>query len=353
MTVTLTLGRKHFICIVIIVAIVLFLAYMFFPVPDHQLTKENFVKIRGSVEFSGEGPLGTKPQTVTVYSPYSNPYWICRGDSLGAVKIDWTNENEGRYELPIRLPVDMEVVITTNCSGCQHVREFITTDEKEKTIGLKWDGQQCEADIKVPEDMAELLKRANSYNQRTEELRYTFGLTKEQSAELSDLLNTSARFIADAEREDSLSDAYGAIGYSFYAWRNLHFFDLNNCVKEIETLIDDYNTPCYQLPYDGYKKFQDVKNRYEGQVKQQFNMNLFYEDDLNRSKQQAVWLANNLEYTLDAESACAEPLNLIKESLELQEPYCENRKNINYALYFTLLVLGIAIGSSAFRWLGE
>ena len=351
MQIKFNIRLTFFLALIVIAAIVLFVAYVFSPLPDHQLSKENFVKISGKVEFSSIGPLATQPQTVTIYSPYSNPNWVCRGDALGAVKINWLNETEGTYELPVRLPIDMDIIVTTNCSGCQHAYEYVTLNEKEKVVDLEWDGQQCQANIKVPENMTTLLDRARNYKLMTDELRYDSTLTKEQSTELSDLLNTSARFIADAEREDSLSAAYGALGYSFYAWRNLHFFDLNNCVKEIESLIEDHNTSCYQLPYNGYKKFQDVKNRYEDLAGQYFNKGLFYEDDLNKTKPYVVWLANNLEYTLDAERSCDEPLNLIRESIELQEPYCENRENINYGIYFTLLVLGVTIGASFFRWL--
>jgi hypothetical protein len=341
------------IVIIVLVIVLLFAAYVFFPIPDHQLSKENFVKISGRVEFAGMGSSTTKPSTVEVYYPYSNQNRICQGDLLGTSKINWINETEGTYELPIRLPIDMNVIITTNCSGCQHINELIVLNEKEKKVNLKWDSQQCDTETEVPEDLTKLLDNARSRNLRTEELYYENTLTKEQKTEIMASLQESTEFITKAERENSLSYAYAGFGFSIYAYRNSHLFDLNNCVKEIEILIENYNNSCYQIPYEEYRKFQDVKNRCENQTKEYYNLDVFYKDDLEKTKSEAHKLADNLGYTLDAKSACNRPLELIKKSIEFQKPYCDGRNIINYALYFAFLVLGIVIGASICRWIGE
>lgn len=355
--------KSGVIAIFAFVFISLFLVYSLqIGKPDHQLTDGFDVTIKGEVVvYDDDFDKTTKPSYVTVYRSYYNLEELCTADEIKISKITWNDMGDkGEYIITFRLPVEQEIIITSNCNGCLHERVYVSKSDNIKEINLNWSTAICRREIFVFEDSKlaskEAVQRLNDIDSKLS--RWSFNESIKDSIK-NDIHNGRDEIAAmdySLDENESLYHATKAILFSQKAYYKLDVYDLGNCLENIEKAIETHDADCYILPYAGFVGYKSSNSSFFS-----FLNGLDYLDkmiaeplDLKQVNDYINGIHNNLDHTENANRKCKNSLKLISASLEYQEVYCKRMQFtldvINCFAMAVALVIGIMIGKIGRRW---
>lgn len=318
---------------IVIIAILLHAIFSSLALPNYQSPDPNIVGIKGEIRYVGKGtPESSSNSFLYAYSPYENPYYICQSKLLAVTNIEWSDSKTGTYYLPLNMPVNSNIILTTNCMGCFNNSVFVKSDKKDQNFDLKFDNSVCYSSYKIPEEFEEIIQEARQINDATDTEIYQKDLNQTQSKEVKEFITRSRDFITNGNRDNSIIDAYSALSYAIHARTRLFTYDLQNCVNEIESIKIDYNSLCYQLPYQTKSDYNSVFNASIAGNSPYFNTHVLYDGNITRIKDEINWLHSKLENASSKPMFCNQQKNLIKNSLESQKQYCETRDRIDYSM---------------------
>lgn len=330
--------------------------------PNPQLTEGFYVTIKGEIITSDDDfDMVTRPNYVVVYHSYSNLDQLCLADSIELAKITWNNESDkGEYTITFWLPIEQEIVITPNCNGCLHERVYVSKNDNIKNINLKWDTSVCRKDVDVFDnadsayeraiqllnDVDSELSRRNFNESVKENIKYDIQRGRDEIREMS----------YSPDENESLNHASLGILFAQNAFYKINTYDLGNCLKDIEKVIESHKDTCYSLPYDGAIDYDTSNSSYFSHLD-----SLNYLDgitsrhlELKETQSYIGGIYNNRHHLNSAAWKCTDSLKLISSSLEYQESYCKRKiitlDILNGIAIAIALITGIIIGKMGTRW---
>lgn len=347
--------------IFIIISILLVLSFNYGK-PDHQLSENFQVTIKGKVTSSSDDyDSTTSPNIVRVYHSYYNLNNLCEADLIELANISWnSNKDEGEYIITFELPVEQEVIVTPNCNGCLHERVFVSKKENLHEIDLKWDTSTCREERERYDDSEEASERARNLFDSIESMLVSQDFSPNMTNSIKVDVQRGRDNIRDASTtsngNESLFEAYYALFYAWKAFYKMDAFELNTCLKNIENELLIHSDSCYTIPYEASEGYKSSSSAYNSSV-----------DAIKRLDKRSYGLPEfeNLINAIDgiyndrgrirtASRTCDDSLRLISKSLEYQEPYCKRAKFtsnfVNFTLVLIALMVGIIIGKFGRRW---
>jgi len=363
---------KHIInwlvSIVSILALLVFGLYIYLnpcPVP---LSSEGFwVTIHGRVLPPSDGTLDDtldKPDFLYVYYPYHNPRYICRSNAIQLGDITWFNETEGTYSVTFRLSVDMDVILTTECTACNPKRVSITKENNNLEVDALWGTEKCYEAEGISTDPNSLISqnRERANNIETELTNKDFNDSEKESIR-SDIKEARDQ-IGESEPKIK-TDINGSIKHALYSeffnWKALYkreLFDLKYCISEVDNLLEQNAEEAYYLDYSSILDYNDSKRIYLSSS----DSNVLRRDpreseEIEEIKSDIGWIKRSREWLMEANRKCEESSYKLKKTLEYQKPYLEYRKNmcklVNWVIVTFILFLVILIGNWSSKKYGK
>jgi hypothetical protein len=294
-----------------------------------------------------------RPENILIYLP-TDPSFLCsRGIPLQNIgNINWSSNNiTGNYSITFSLPIPAIVYVTPDCEGCNHQQVNIDQNGANKEVDIIWDSQRCpESSISVSNDPQEVITQVDKgfvlLDADATSLYNGFNKTQQDSIE-SDI-GQGKGFISNIALGDTgnqkLVDAYSAL---WYYWRGLYkeeAFKLNNCVDQIQTIINEHNDSlCYIMEFSSNETFSFHKQsaNYLGYL----NDNPQNYNTVESLKNSITILSSNYLMTEQLAVNCQTNLDLINRTFNFQTPYCEAKKATFNFFNYVPIVLSILIGT--------
>lgn len=343
-----------------VLALLVFALYLYLnpcPVP---LSPEGYwVTIHGRVLPPSDGTLDdtlNKPDYLYVYYPYYNPRYVCRSNVIQLANITWFNETEGTYSVTFRLPVDMDVILTTDCTACNPKNVSITKENNNLGVDVLWGTEKCYETEGISTDPNFLIsqnrERANNIEKELTNKKFN---DSEKESIRSDI--EEARDQIGESEPKIKTDINGSIMHALYSeffiWKALYkkeLFDLKYCIYEVHSLLEQNAEEAYYLDYFSILDYNDSKRIYFSSS----NSNVLRRDsreseEIEEIKLDILWVKSNQNWLIDVNRKCKESSYKLKKTLEYQKPYIEYRKNmcnlVNWVIIIFILFLGILIGN--------
>ncbi len=354
-------GKKKKIIIPIVIILVLVLIFAYYLASSIQPKPSDtgfWVTIKGEISHSNKlkpEDLGSRPQAINVREPFHNPNLLCRSRRKGIAPINWINDNLGTYSIPIWLPAPMDVVLTTDCSGCNHNTISISDDDIEVQSNIQWDKEKCSAEeYNFPNEKEQILKNIRTSLDRIDEEMSKRNFNDTERDIIKDDIKQARRQITSSSNQNNETESLWLTYYAnYFAWRaewTLNLFDLKYCVEKTARLTRTYDDACYEPNYEADLVYQDSSDWYYSTSYGKFDD----EEPYWRDPQDVNWEFDDIYRSskeLDEVFArCENSFEILNDTFEYQKPYCEKRKisiiALKWAEILILITLGVLVGLS-------
>lgn len=352
--------RKIFkyILMVLVIAIILLVISLKFLVPNDS-TKEGFyVTINGVVKASNPSTISL-PDYVRVYYPF---YYMRnlgeQGKQIDIASIDWTG-NQGEFTLSFWIPIQMEVIVTADPEGCNHLPIEISAEDNIKNVELKFDGSNCKENYTLPNTQEELVKKAKEGFDRLFTESSSEFLSKDETKSMNEDRKKGGEEIEEIHSETtdnaSLLHAYNAYWLLWRGYYKSDLAELRDCVEEAIPYIIP-NQTCIILPYLEKQEILDSNRTYaSGNTSWILRERPEEIKSIEEAKQTYYSIRNERSRIRAAFNDCRSALPVIKKSFSEQESICKIREtSVKWLKWFEALAfvcLGFIIFYPLRRWI--
>ncbi|MEA3434851.1 MAG: hypothetical protein U9R43_00180 [Thermodesulfobacteriota bacterium] len=315
--------------------------------------------ISGSIDPS-EKIVGNKPNYVYIYYPFHIPKYLCRSSDIRLSAIEWGDENKGKYQILFTVPVGLdEVIITTDCSSCEHKK--VNLDEIPKSVDLVWGSAKCEDDFQVSNQQSKAIEHARNFLNgiETNIVDKPFNTSEVQSIKKDvergrDEISESDRIRSNIN--ESLLHAYYVEWFAWRAQYKLKLFELKYCVNKVNLLVKTHeNDKCFVPDHNAYNDYNSANSTYFSLSDSRLlNDYPFDIKELDEMKKEIDYVNRQVKWVSDSLRECEDSYRIINGTFEFQKPYCETRQiifKITYIIWAIVFVyLGILIEKGRKIW---
>ena len=319
---------------------------------------KNYV-ISGSI-IPSEKVVGNKPNYVYVYYPYYIPKYLCRSSDIQLSAIEWLDENNGEYQILFTVPVGLgEVIITTDCSSCEHTK--VKLDEIPESVDLIWGSAKCEDDFQISEQQPKAVEHARNFLNGidTNIVDKPFNSSEVQSIKNDVKRGMDEIFESDGIRDkinESLLHAYYAEWFAWRAQYKLKLFELKYCVNEVGSLVKSHgDDKCFVPDYNAYNDYKSANSTYFSLSDSRLlNDYPFDIKELDEMEKEIDYVHGQVKRVSDSLRECTDSRGIINGTFEFQRPYCEARNitiKITYLIWAIVFIyIGILIEKGKRLW---
>ena len=253
--------------------IVILLSYscLFYPSLEKTENEEYFwVTISGKVspdnniskllEKDTETYLKNRPNFVWVFNDYYSLDQLCRSERISMSEIQWIN-TIGQYHISFQLPINMNIVVTTECAGCNKKKIYVEKNNTSIQLDLLWGIDNCAEEFEIFEDplkQIEHLERILVGAENT--LQYAdIDLTKKEQIRKEDISQANDFLqLARNEKNETQKLIFALQSQWFYqrAKYRISFEQLEKCFLDFNKTLSKFNNSlCYIPNYESYEKY--------------------------------------------------------------------------------------------------
>lgn len=322
------------------------------------LTGEYWVTIHGKVLPSPnitEKDTAQRPRFMYVYYPYFNPEYVCNSKEIQLADITWLNDNEGIYSITFTLSVDMEVILTTDCTGCNPKRVSISRSNNNVEADVFWGTEKCYSEYDIPDSVDEIISRnQNRFDYMDIELTTkNFNASEKQDIK-SDIKDGREQIRNSNEIKTDINESIKHALYSeFFFWRAKYkweLFDLKYCIEDIDKLEGQFIDKCYYHDYSSVLDYNDAKSVYQSSLNSNILRYGAYDLQKIEIKSYIGNINNNWDRLRNINGKCEGSSYKLNKTLEYQKSYCEHRKNMCNLVNLTYIIIILSIGVLIGNW---
>lgn len=350
-------GIFKYVLLVLIIVIILLSISLKFLIPCDLTNKGFYVTINGEVTTT-ESNINHYPKYVYAYYSYHNlNNFAGQGDSAGIGDIIWSG-NKGHYSMTFWLPIEMNLIMTADATGCFHERIYVSPDDNIKEINLQYSSERCFEEFKIPEPLEALLKQSRDSLDRlfTASADDIFSINETQS--IKDDVKLGSKEIEEMNDESdenkSMIHAYNSYWIVWRAYYKMDIFKLGKCVEKALPLIE--NSSCVVLPFEAKMKILDSNRSYE------YFKNIWIMDEnvdeiksVEEAKGNIQRIYNERHRVNDFLRECEGSLEIIENSYNNQKTKCDLRNQtillLKWSEALALVCFGFVIFYSIRRWI--
>ncbi|MFH0876591.1 MAG: hypothetical protein V1859_11755 [archaeon] len=338
-----------------IIVLVLLLITLFYPYNQSEKDTSFWIKISGNISSQYDKSLSARPSYVRIYYFPNNLNNLCSAKSAidHPAYISWNNKTGvGEYTISFKVPIDMQVTITTDCNSCNHNLIELNSENREYHVDLEYGDLDCADDIEDYVNASKAFNRAitllSHLNQ--EILRQKVTNTSE-ILQASDDLSEGFENVEDlgysTNETEILRKSYLAI---YFGWRAAFLLDKH----ELKMCVDDFHafqektSYCYDTPIERLKVVHDVNNTYS--TYPITNNHHIYEDNIEKIKNLIIRERNNRDAQRDAYWDCARALSDSEQEFGLIKSKCEVKETKNNFTNILTSILIVLSGIIVYIW---
>ena len=350
-------GIFKYVLLALIIVIILLLISLKLLIPDDPTNKGFYVTINGEITTT-ESNINHYPKYVYAYYPYYNiDNFAGQGDSVDLGEIIWSG-NKGQYSMTFWLPIEMNLILTADATGCFYERIYVSPNDNIKEINLQYSSERCFEEFKVPEPLETLLERSRDSLDRifTESTNDIFSINETQS--IKDDVKLGSKEIEEMNYESdenkSMIHAYNSYWIVWRAYYKMGVFKLGNCVEKALPLIE--NSSCMVLPFEAKMKVLDSNRSYESFKKSWIMDEEVHEiKSVEEAKRNIQRIYNERNRVNDILRECEQSSEIIENSHNNQKTKCDLRNQtpllLKWSEALALVCLGFIIFYPIRRWI--
>jgi len=354
------MGKKNYLRILgffILLGVIITILLIEINPPANQY--KNYI-ISGSVNPSDK-IVGGKPPYVSIYYPYYMPEYLCRSQDIQVSAINWSDENNGKYQILVSVPVGLdEVIITTDCSSCEYKK--VNLNESSQSVDLIWGSAKCGDEFQISEQPIKVVEYTRNLLNEIERniVNKSFNSSEIQSIKGDvekgrDKISESDRITDDIN--GSLLNAYYAEGFAWRARYKLRVFELKYCVSKGGSLLKSYeDNPCFIPDYNAYTNYKSSNNTYFSLSDRRLLSNyLFSKKEIGDMKKEIEDIHRQYGWVSKSLEKCKDSSRIINGTFEYQKPFCKARQIeiginwISWAIVFIYLGILIEMGKRIWK----
>lgn len=311
-----------------------------------------WVKVSGEI-LPSEEVKGTtvnyRPKLLYIYSPYYLPDHLCYGsNTIKKTRINWTDDERGTYSTSFRVPVEMNVVLTTECSSRYYEEIALLKEKNEIQQDVEWGiKKEKTGDLELQSNPDDAIDQAKIWLDSFEARLREKEASPEMIQDIKQDIISGGKQIPEARRQE---DSNKSLLYTYYAdwfaWRafyKIYLLDLKDCIEQDE-ILSIYNDSCYVPDYDSYEYFKSSNDTYASWSNRYFLRNTPDLNDAEDMKSEVRSVHRDVSELNSRVRECKDSLTRLNKTFEHQKSFCEKRETLFSIFSAALIVLAIEIG---------
>ena len=290
-----------------------------------------------------------RPQYMFVYYPYYLLQYLCRQNNLAVAKINWINDDEGKFSIFLSVPASLkEVIVTPDCAKCQH--QSIKLDNISSPIVMYWkNSNKCDSNLKVAEESNYAILESQRLSGIVEEKLAQDSFNYSEKSFVREYTKRAASLVTDytnsATPEEALKNAYHANWFAWSARYRIEKTELFHCLSDADKIVEQKKaeSSCYVPDSKSYQDYLSVNNTYISFT--EYSVDWLYSDKNNTEIRRNVQLvAENWQRLYEENQKCKKAYLEINETFNIQKPYCAAQKAFKTSSLLGWIIAFIFIG---------
>ena len=345
----------YFLLALLVVSVISFL-FLKVVQPKDTTNDGFFVTLHGAVDAELDNS-DHYPNYVYVYYPYYNIQQLTRGKTIMLSFIEW-EENRGSYSATFWVPIEMEVIVTADSTGCNHNKTYISKEDHIKEVNLLVDESKCYEELNIPNTKDEVTKKARGLLDRMFLNMAKADIDESQRETIRNDLELGWEEINEVDYESdenkSLLHAYNAYWLGFRADYRLQLSELKECIENALPLI--HNNSCVAIPYTTKTEIIDANRTYISYNQSWIlRENVHNVNTIEASKSNIQTIYNERIRLGMKVGECKNALEITKKSYNNQENICELRKiaftTLRWSQALALIAFGFIVYYPIRKWI--
>jgi len=332
------------LALMIIIAVLLFLL---FTANTPNFNYYRTVTLSGNITRSEN--MSEIPSSVLVYAPPSDLANLCGNRLIAYGPIQWTDNISGKYSISFTIPVDMDIVLTTSCSSCEH--ELMHINNGSILQYLLVINNTCGFDVGIPETKEKILERTRSFFDGMEANLVDKDFNVSEMADIKESIREGRENIAESgwstsNANESLLKSLYAYWFAWNAQTKVELFDLKNCIYSTNEVLQSHSDDCYIPDYTSFSDYVSANVSYNNFANSNFIFNryIYSINDSDKMRSEIGYTYNTYYGIMGQLSSCQEAFNTINKTMSFQEPYCNRRSLYIDSSYIVWLIVAIFAG---------